>query len=491
MLNHITPFNANPSARDPSSLAEWVPFAPDLEEGILGSIILEPESHPSKRVVPLLKPRYFHLEANRMVCESIIWLAEHDAPVDLLSVSEQLQKTEQFDQKSGSLYLCRLINRVSSSANVEYWFRLLYQKYIQREIILAGYSSISQAIGSSVDVFDLLEQSIARLSQLRPMESAATVSTSLRLGDSLLKELQHLDNPGSEEGLLDGKSYPIGWTRFDEVVTLAGDKIILIAGAASSGKSRFIRSIIFRLVERYRDISVCWITLEDSREDILRSYLASQAFITAKHLKHGHFDREKISHLVDFTKQFQKFDIEFIDEAIRSQAVVTHFIRFCDQRKDRFNILVIDNILSLDDQQEFRFDPNGFSNHVMHNLLKCRQKTKGLIIPLHHFNDAQQDKQNIKTGYRPVLKDLKGSETFRRTPNQILLINSFNIYKDLMSEYSGTEHEILKHLFIVDTGKNREDRIDDASSLIHFLVEMAYDQFYEVPPENTICTTTI
>jgi hypothetical protein len=219
---------------------------------------------------------------------------------------------------------------------------------------------------------------------------------------------------------------------------------------------------------------------------LLRSYLASKVFITAKHLKARNYGSSKVGQMKEHIRTFQSFDIEFIDQAIRSDDVVTHFVQFCIQRKDRLNILVVDNILSLDDQGDFKFDPNGFSNHVMHNLLKCRQKTKGLIIALHHFNDAQQNKENLRTGYRPVLKDMKGSETFRRTPNQVLLINSFNIYKDLMGEYSGQEREILSHLFIVDTGKNREDKIDDSSALIHFFTEMAYDQFQEIPLPKTI-----
>jgi hypothetical protein len=62
-----------------------------------------------------------------------------------------------------------------------------------------------------------------------------------------------------------------------------------------------------------------------------------------------------------------------------------------------------------------------------------------------------------------------------------LLVNSFNIYKDLISEYSGIELDVLRHMFIVDTGKNREDKINDSSALIHFFTEMAYDQFWEIP----------
>ncbi|HPS62903.1 MAG TPA: hypothetical protein PLK82_07570 [Bacteroidales bacterium] len=149
------------------------------------------------------------------------------------------------------------------------------------------------------------------------------------------------------------------------------------------------------------------------------------------------------------------------------------------------NILVVDNIISLDDADDFKHDMNTFIDNVMRNLLKCRQKTYGLIIAVHHFNDAEQNKENLKSGYRPVIKDMKGTEAFRRVTNQVLLINSFNIYKDLMNEYSGDEYKILNYLFIVDTVKNREDKISDSDSLIHFFTELAYNQFLEIPLPNT------
>ena len=55
-----------------------------------------------------------------------------------------------------------------------------------------------------------------------------------------------------------------------------------------------------------------------------------------------------------------------------------------------------------------------------------------------------------------------------------------------MSEYNGDEHDILEHIFIVDAGKNREDRIGDSAALMHFFTEMAYDQFWEIPLLDTI-----
>jgi replicative DNA helicase len=462
------------------------PSAVDFEQAILGSVMLEPQADHVKTILQKLWPEHFYLKSHQLIFNAIRSLNEQGFPIDILTVTEECRKNGVLESAGGPYGITMLTSRISSTVNIDYWFRIVYQKYLQREIIRIGHQKADQAQRDSADVFDLLEQFINDLEKLDPLLFETVCTTADRLAGEMIAELELVQSHKSDGLTPPVMVYDLGWPRFDEVVSLGKDKIILIAGAASAGKSRFIRTIIYRLLERYIDISVCWITLEDSRQDLLRSYLASKVFITAKNLKSMKYDHMKIEQMKEHIGQFQNFDIEFIDQAIRSDDIVTHFVQFCDRRKGRFNILVVDNILSLDDQGDFKFDPNGFSNHVMHNLLKCRQKTKGLIIPLHHFNDAQQDKENLKTGYRPILKDMKGSETFRRTPNQVLLINSFNIYKDLMSEFSGAEHDILSHMFIVDTGKNREDKINDSSALIHFFTEMAYDQFWEIPlPDNT------
>ena len=485
-MRQVKNSNDNDSTTSPLLISDsFLPRALDLEEVILGSIMLEAETVHVKTVLTKLQSYHFFEQSHQVVCKAIKILYQEELPIDLLTVIERLRKNGDLVTAGGPVFVMQLTSRVAGSANIEYWFRIIYQKFLLREIIRIGLQKVNLALQDTTDAFDLLDDFILELEKVNHAKEEKVLMTAAKLGDEMTKELDVMQHPESTDFSLLRKEYHLGWPRFDEIVSLGRDKIILIAGAASAGKSRFIRSIIYRLLERYPDVSICWITLEDSRQDLLRSYLASKVFITAKLLKAGKYDLSKTDLLKEHTKAFRKFDIEFIDQAIRSKEIVHHFTQFCDKRNDRFNILIIDNILSLDDQGEFRFDPNGFSNHVMHNLLKCRQKTNGLIIPLHHFNDAQQSKENLRNGYRPVLKDMKGSETFRRTPNQVLLINSFNIYKDLMGEYNGEEKEILESLFIVDTGKNREDKINDSAAMIHFFTEMAYDQFWEIPLPDT------
>lgn len=457
------------------------PQALDLEEAVLGGILLEEGNDRIRAIIGKIRPKMFYKDAHKLVMEAILELKEKESPVDMLLVTEQLRFTGKLDLVGGPMFITNLTSKIVSTANIEWHFRIIYQKFVQREIIRICSQSVKEGYDDITDCFMLLDDISTQLDHLDPKLAEVKSVTAKALAEDMTKELQSIQIDTHTNIIIPNMTYSLGWPRFDEVVTVGRDKIIIIAGASGSGKSKYIHQIMSILLERYSDISVMWISLEDSRQDILRSYIASKTLVTAKHIKMRKFDKSLLEPMLHYTEVFKRFDIEFIDEAIASKDIIYDFTQFCEKRKDRFNILVVDNMKSLDDKEAYKHDQSGLDDYILHNMLKCRQKTKACLFLLHHFNDAQQDKDNLKYGYRPVIKDMKGSEGFRRVANQVLLINSFNIYKDLMSSYSGIDKEILKRLFIVDTGKNREDKISDESGLIHFVQDLGFSRFHEIP----------
>lgn len=457
------------------------PQAIEMESAVLGAMILDWEGNDlCRQVATWLRPEMFYKEANQLVMEAILQQDKSDHPVEMLSVIDRLRHNGTLEQVGGAYYVTILTDKISSSANIDYHARIVYQKYLQREIIRICHEHSTNAYEDTTDVFDLIESLSKKVECLDPtLYEASTISTS-NLIDNMQKDFLKAEDQLSR-GMVPILTYETGWKRFDEYVTIGRDKVILIAGAPKSGKSRYIRTIARHLLRLYSDISILWVTLEDSREDILRSYIGTETLVSAKKIKNRKFSRDMIPVFLEATEKFRKYDIEFIDQAVKSSQIVSQFKRFCSRRKDRFNVLIVDNIISLDDKEDFKHDPNGRDDYVMQNILKCRQKTKGLIFVLHHLNKDQQDKENVKHGYRPMKTDMKGSEAFSRVPNQVLLVNSFNIYPDLMAQYPPEDQEILDKMFIVDVQANREDKIGDKTSLLHFFSEMEFDLFYEIP----------
>ena len=456
------------------------PQAIDLECAILGAMILDWDSNDlCRQVATWLKPEMFYKEANQLVMEAILQQDASDFPVELLSITDRLKHNGTLEQVGGGYYLTTLIDKIVSSDNIDYHARIVYQKYLQREIIRICHEHQRIAFEDTADIFDLIESITKAIECLDPSVSEASTISTNHLIDNMQKDFLETEKQLSR-GNLPILTYDTGWKRFDEFVTIGRDKVILIAGPPKSGKSRLVRTIARHLLKSYADISILWVTLEDSREDILRSYISTETFISNKKIKNCKYPKSMIPVFIEVTEKFRAYDIEFIDQAIKSSQIVNLFKRFCNRRKDRFNILIVDNVISLDDKEDFKHDPNGRDDYVMQNILKCRQKTKGLIFVLHHLNKDQGDKENVKTGYRPVKSDMKGSEAFSRVPNQVLLVNSFKIYPDLMAQYPPEDKEILSNLFIIDVQANRDDKIGDEVSLLHYFSEMEFDLFYEI-----------
>jgi replicative DNA helicase len=145
-------------------LGKLPPQAIDLEEAVLGAMMLEQSS--LNAVIDILKPASFYKEANARIYEAISALFGKGDPVDILTVTHALRKAAQLELVGGPLYISSLTNRVASTANVETHARIIAQKHIQRELIRISSDIIKDAYDETSDVFDLLDKAENNLFQV-------------------------------------------------------------------------------------------------------------------------------------------------------------------------------------------------------------------------------------------------------------------------------------------------------------------------------------
>ena len=119
-------FSTNPT----SSLGKLPPQAIDLEEAVLGALMLEKDALSS--VIDILKPNVFYRDSHQKIFQAIRTLFEKTSPVDILTVTAQLRLQGELEMIGGAYYITELTNRVASAANIEYHSRIIIQKYLQR-----------------------------------------------------------------------------------------------------------------------------------------------------------------------------------------------------------------------------------------------------------------------------------------------------------------------------------------------------------------------
>lgn len=142
------------------------PQAKELEEAVLGACMLEGNNRALNQIADILQPECFYVDAHQRVFKVLLFLAQKGETPDILTVVEELKRREELDMVGGPHGITVLTNKVVSTANIEVHARIIFQKFLSREIIRIGGEMIGDAYEDSTDVFDLLDQTESKISTL-------------------------------------------------------------------------------------------------------------------------------------------------------------------------------------------------------------------------------------------------------------------------------------------------------------------------------------
>ena len=140
------------------------PQAPELEEAVLGALMIEKDAY--SLVSEILRPESFYEHRHQLIYSAITDLAVNQKPVDILTVKEQLAKRGDLEEVGGPFYITQLSSKVASSAHIEYHARIIAQKALARELITFTSNVQSKAFDETLDVDDLMQEAEGRLFEI-------------------------------------------------------------------------------------------------------------------------------------------------------------------------------------------------------------------------------------------------------------------------------------------------------------------------------------
>src|SRR5690242_11431123 len=137
----------------------------EAEEGVLGSIIIDPEA--VVQVADFLRPDDFYRDAHRAIFQAVIDLYAERGPADLITLCDELQRRGRLEEIGGQAYIATLVNAVPTSANVEYYARIVERTAIMRRLIHAAgqIAALAYNEADATDALDKAEQLIFAVSQ--------------------------------------------------------------------------------------------------------------------------------------------------------------------------------------------------------------------------------------------------------------------------------------------------------------------------------------
>lgn len=145
------------------SLGKLPPQALDLEESVLGAIILE---NKVSEVIGFLKEAHFYEERNKIIFRALVGMSVNGDPIDMRTLAAHLRKSGTIELVGGAYYIAELTSKVSNTTNVQFHSRILIEMAVKRELILLGGTIINDGYADTVDCFELLEASQERFKEI-------------------------------------------------------------------------------------------------------------------------------------------------------------------------------------------------------------------------------------------------------------------------------------------------------------------------------------
>jgi len=282
------------------------PQATDLEEAVLGALMLETQA--LNAVIDILKPDSFYKEAHSKIFTAIVKLFQEGQPVDILTVTHALRKAGDLEIVGGPLYISQLTNRVASAANVETHARIIAQKFIQRELIRISSEVIRDAYDETSDVFDLLDKAENNLFQV----AEGNIRKNYDKMSSLIKSaMDHIEQARQNTSGVSG--VPTGFTALDRVTGgWQRSDMIIVAARPGMGKTAFVLSMARNMAVEFQ-VPVALFSLEMSSLQLVQRLIASETEIDSEKLRKGTLEDHEFHQLHQRISRIAEAPI-FIDD---------------------------------------------------------------------------------------------------------------------------------------------------------------------------------
>jgi replicative DNA helicase len=420
------------------------PQAKDLEEAVLGAVMLEKSAFDT--VVEILKPECFYVEANQRIFRTMQSLAQKSLPIDILTVVEELKTREELEMVGGPYYITKLTNAVVSAANIEAHARIILQKFIQRELIRISGEIIGDAYEDSTDVFDLLDDAESKLFEItnnhlrKNFDSIDTV---------LVKTIQRIEDLRGKNEDITG--VPSGFATLDRITYgWQPTDLIILAARPSVGKTAFALNLArSAALHPTKSTPVAVFSLEMSSSQLVQRILSAESEIWLEKIARGKMEDHEMQQLYKRGIQRLANAPIFIDD---TPALNIFELRAkCRRLKNKHNVglIIIDYLQLMSGAGENR------NSNREQEISKISRDLKGLAkelqVPIIALSQLSREVEKRKEGNKmPQLSDLRESGAIEQDADMVMFLYRPEYYDITMNEMGesnkGETHvRIAKH----------------------------------------------
>lgn len=387
-----------------------LPYSVEAEQAVLGAVIIDPKC--LNEIAVQMKTEYFYIPQHREIYSAMSAMYELSQTIDFVSLLEKLKSDGVYDEAGGKAYLTQLVQTVPSAANVLTYVAIIRERYYARALMTAAQDIIKDVNENEMDSGRLLDNAEQRIFEIRQgREISGLTHIKSVIENETYDRLSKMADP---ETRADYIGIPCGIGDLDRMITGLNKSDLIILGARPGmGKTSFALNIV-RNVAMNTGRTVCFFSLEMTRDQLAQRMLSSEAGIKSEKLRTGELDDDEWTRLAQAGDALSKANIYF-DE---TSSITVPEMKAKLRRMKQVDLVVIDylGLMKSARQTENRVQE---VSEITRNL---KIMAKDLKVPVIACAQLSRGTETKGKSHRPALSDLRESGSIEQDADIVLFL---------------------------------------------------------------------
>jgi replicative DNA helicase len=409
-----------------------VPHSQEAEEAVIGAVMINPEAYYD--VAQFLQANDFYIHRHQWIWEAFTRLHERRIPIDLLTVSEELEQMDQLAEVGGPAYLTALINAVPTSLHAEAYGRRVEETAIRRRMLTAAndIAKLAYQESATVDaVMDEAEKAIFGVSERRMTRDLQSIQQVLSDYYDRIDQLANRD----EETL----GVPTGFIDLDRLLGgLQPSDLLIVAGRPGMGKTAFMLSAAKNAAQTHKK-HVAIFSLEMANEQLVQRLIAQETGIDSQRLRTGKLQEDEwpvFTHAIEVLSDTRIF----LDDtpALTPLQLRTKCRRL--HMEFQLDLIVVDylQLMSGGIRTDNRVQE---VSHISRNLKILARELNVPVLAAAQLSRAVEQRADKE----PQLSDLRESGSLEQDADIVMFIHRPEMYEKDTSKKNIAQIKIAKH----------------------------------------------
>lgn len=388
------------------------------EQSVLGAMFLSQSA--IEKATDKLYAKSFYLEKHGIIFQAIVNLHDKKVPIDLTTITAELNQTKKLNEVGGVEYLTELINMVPTAANVESYVKIVEDNYMLRCVIDTSTEIATLAYEHDGEVADILDQVESKIVSIIKNRSSSEFKT---IQDVLNDVQLNLEKLATSKGDITG--IPTGWYELDKLTSgLHENQLIILAARPAMGKTAFALNLATH-VATTTNKTVAIFSLEMGAEQLASRMISSLGQIEGQKLTSGNLVNDDWKRITEAKSQLANAKLYISDDAGVTVGDIKSKCRRLATSEEGLDLVIIDHLQLLTMGGNYGNNRQAEITDISRSLKKMAMELKIPVIALAQLSRGVESREDK----RPKMSDLRESGSIEQDADIVALLYRDDYYQ--------------------------------------------------------------